>query len=64
MKSSEQRLESGIKLQQGLDITLEFTEYYLNWLKENQSYATTTIKYVEDFLDTLAYDVDELFLIE
>lgn len=64
MKPSEQRLPSGIRFQQGLDITIEFVEYYLDWLKKNQPQAYNTISETENFLDSLTYDVDELFYIE
>lgn len=39
-------------------------EYYLDWLKKNEPQAVMTIKYVEDFLDTLTDDVVELFYVE
>ena len=64
--NESKRLQSGIRLQDGLGITIEFLEYYLKWLQENQSFATNTIKDIEGTLDAIQGpdNVEDLFKIE
>jgi len=50
---SKEKLASGILLSQGLKTTIEFLEWYIKWLKENQSYSKMLVLNLEEIVKAL-----------
>jgi len=58
---SKEKLPSGILLSQGLEATIEFLEWYIKWLKENQSYSKMLVLNLEEIVKALSIgEIEEL----
>jgi hypothetical protein len=54
------KLESGVTLEDALNTTIDFLEWFKLYLRENEPEATSSIHHIDDLINELPSDIDEL----
>lgn len=57
---NKERMQSGIRVKDALNVTSDFLEWYLDFLKEHQPGATNTMRDIEHAIGLLPVDIEEL----
>jgi len=60
MGSETLRLSNGTRVQDGLEITKVFLEWYIEYLQKTEPYAKKSINLMKDALEDMPYDIEEL----